>query len=90
MGFRVFKAYGVDGDHCLIILIQKKANALKVITPIYGLSEYYPFSAGLALSRGTYSTMPVPQPLHNIPYVILMARSSPTLSGPHQLMTSVL
>jgi hypothetical protein len=37
--------------------------------------SYYPSSAGLMLSRGTYNTMPVPQPLHNIPYVALVARS---------------
>jgi hypothetical protein len=38
--------------------------------------RYYPFSAGLMLSRGTYNTMPVPQPLHNIPYVTLVVIES--------------
>jgi hypothetical protein len=61
-----------------------------VIVQQCGLPEILPFSATLMLFRGTYNTMPVPQPLHNIPDVTLVAQSGPTPSGSHQLMTFVL
>jgi hypothetical protein len=51
--------------------------------------KYYHFSVE-SMSRRTYNTMSVPQPLHNISYVILVAQSSQTSSGPHQLMTFIL
>jgi hypothetical protein len=51
-------------------------------------SRYYTFSTGLMLFPGTYNTMSVSQLLHNIPYVTLVARQSPTSGGPHRLMTS--
>jgi hypothetical protein len=61
-----------------------------VIVQQYGLPEILPILSRVdTVSRDLY-TMPVPQPLHNIPYVTLVARSGPTLNGPHQLMMSVL
>jgi hypothetical protein len=52
--------------------------------------RYYPFSAGLMLSQGTYNTMTVPQPLHNILYVTLVARSGPTPSDVRPIVTELL
>jgi hypothetical protein len=61
IGFRVFKALWCrTGDNCLIVLMQKKIMLYRSELPYMVYPRYYPFSAGLMLSRGTYNTMPVP------------------------------
>ena len=52
--------------------------------------RYYPFSAELTLSRGIYSTMLVPQPLHIVSYVTLGGTTESDLGWSTPLMTSVL
>jgi hypothetical protein len=62
--------------------MQKKANALLVITPIYGLPEILPLLSRVDAVRGTYSTMPMPQPLHNILYITLVAQIESNIEWP--------
>jgi hypothetical protein len=73
IGFRVFKVLWYrTGDNYLIVLMQKSLMFYKSYL-IHGLPKILPFSAGLMLSQVTYNTMPVPQPLHNISYITLVA-----------------